>query len=246
MTIQGPGHPVGHRPPQAPRALRPGGRPALTPRRPRRRRVGAPEGLRRTPTSAGCSSSRGWSAASTTGATSTTTRRSGRIDRLYVLWVVLTFGLPFLVGLPGGRPELGARVAGARVGRPDADLRVPARDVRRELGLPHVRAAHLPLSRREPQQLARRRADLRRGLAQQPPRLPQPRRATASTAASSTSPGGRSGRSSGSGSRGTCGCRATSQRERRRTRRRRADADALKALQELGYAVDPGPPARQA
>jgi hypothetical protein len=38
MAMQGPLTPVGHRPPQAPRALRPARRPALTTRRARRLR----------------------------------------------------------------------------------------------------------------------------------------------------------------------------------------------------------------
>ena len=67
-----------------------------------------------------------------------------RIDRLYLLWVVLTFGIPFLIGYLAGGFSLGAGAAGARMGGSDPDLRVSARDLRGELDLPPLGAARLP------------------------------------------------------------------------------------------------------
>ena len=92
------------------------------------------------------------------------------IDRLYIVWVAVTLGLPFLIGYAVGGDRRRAR--GARLGRPDPDLPLPARHLQRELDLPHVRAPGLPLPRPGAEQLARRGPRLRRGLAQQPPRLP--------------------------------------------------------------------------
>ena len=111
------------------------------------------------------------------------------IDRLYLLWVVLTLGIPFAIGYAVGG-HAGSRVRRARLGRPRPDLPLPARDLQRQLDLPHVRARGLPLARRGAQQLARRRARLRRGVAQQPPRVPELGAARSRCAASSTSPGG--------------------------------------------------------
>ena len=92
------------------------------------------------------------------------------VDRLYLLWVVLTLGIPFAIGYVVG--GVGGRRRGARLGRPDPHLPVPARDLRGELDLPHVRAPGLPCPRRVAEQLVRRVPRLRRGLAQQPPRVP--------------------------------------------------------------------------
>ena len=110
------------------------------------------------------------------------------IDRLYLLWVVLTLGLPFLDRLRGRR-HARRRLRRARLGRPDPDLPLPARHVQRELDLPHVRAEGLPLARRGAQQLARRAARLRRGLAQQPPCVPELGAPRAAPPPVSTSPG---------------------------------------------------------
>ena len=60
------------------------------------------------------------------------------IDRLYLLWVVLTLGIPFAIGYAVGG-TLERRPRRARLGRPRADLRLPARDLLGELDLPHVR-----------------------------------------------------------------------------------------------------------
>ena len=124
------------------------------------------------------------------------------IDRLYLLWVVLTLGIPFAIGY-ARRRHLAGRRRGPRLGRADPDLPLPARDVQRELDLPHVRAPGLPLARRGAEQLARRAARLRRGLAQQPPRVPGLGPARPRTGARSTSRGGDPRRSSGSASSGT-------------------------------------------
>ena len=66
---RGPGDLVGRRPPQAPRVLRPGGRPAQPARRPRRGLSGSAARAYSMPTWAGCSSIR-------TAATSSATRRT--------------------------------------------------------------------------------------------------------------------------------------------------------------------------
>ena len=61
-----------------------------------------------TRTSAGSSRPRASSAGSSTGATSTRTGSCEAIDRLYLLWVALTLGLPFLAGyLVGGSWQRG-------------------------------------------------------------------------------------------------------------------------------------------
>ena len=65
------------------------------------------------------------------------------IDRLYLLWVVLSLGIPFAIGYVGGGHPRGGP-GRARLGRPRADLRLPARDLRGELDLPHVRTPRLP------------------------------------------------------------------------------------------------------
>ena len=90
---------------------------------------------------------------------------------MYMLWVVLTLGIPFAIGYAiGGTWQAG--LEGLVWGGLAAGLPLPARDLQRELDLPHVRAPGLPLTRRVAEQLARRAARLRRGLAQQPPRVP--------------------------------------------------------------------------
>ena len=51
------------------------------------------------------------------------------IDRLYLVWVVLTLGIPFGIGY-ARRRHLGARRRGHDLGRAPAHLPLPARDVR--------------------------------------------------------------------------------------------------------------------
>ena len=94
------------------------------------------------------------------------------LDRLYLLWVALSLGIPFLIGYLVGGGSGRARARGDGVGRALPDLPLPARDLLGELDLPHVRAPGVPHARRGPEQLARRAARVRRGLAQQPPRVP--------------------------------------------------------------------------
>ena len=104
-------------------------------------------------------------------ATSTRTASSARSTGSTCSGSALTLGIPFAIGYAiGGTGE--ARDRGPDLGRPRPDLPLPARDVQRELDLPHVRPPRLPLARRVAEQLARRAARLRRGLAQQPPRVP--------------------------------------------------------------------------
>ena len=93
------------------------------------------------------------------------------IDRLYLLWVVLSVGLPFAIGYAVFGTWQGAAL-GAGLGRPDPDLPVPARHVLDQLDLPHVRQAAVPDARREPERLAAGAAVVRRVVAQRPPRLP--------------------------------------------------------------------------
>ena len=181
----GPGHAVGDRPPQAPRALRQARRPALAARRPRRRRLAARCAASCTRTSAGCSRTSAWSrAASTAGPLRGPARPHDRP------------AVPALGRADARHPVRDRLRASAARGRRGVEglvwggliriFLVPARDLQRELDLPHVRAAGLPLARRGAQQLARRAARLRRGLAQQPPRVPglgaaRPRRGGRST-----------------------------------------------------------------
>ena len=94
------------------------------------------------------------------------------VDRLYFVWVAFTFAIPFVIGWAVGGGVGRARAAGDALGRRAADLPVPARHVGRELGLPPLRIARLQDARREPEQPRGRDADVRRGLAQQPPRVP--------------------------------------------------------------------------
>ena len=55
-----------------------------------------------THTSAGCSRPRGWSRAGSTARISTRTGWSARSTALYLLWVVLTLGIPFAIGYAVG------------------------------------------------------------------------------------------------------------------------------------------------
>ena len=155
-----------------------------------------------TRTSAGCSRTSAWSRAGEYGKELYEDRLVRWIDRLYLLWVVPHARDPVRDRLRGRRHVAG-RARGAGLGRPDPDLRLPARHVQRELDLPHVRAQGLPLARRGPEQLARRGARLRRGLAQQPPRLPGLRAARAAALAVRRLVVGDPRRSSGSASSGT-------------------------------------------
>ena len=94
------------------------------------------------------------------------------IDRLYLVWVVLTLGMPFLVGYAVGG-TLAAGVEGLVWG---GLIRI---FLYQHATFSVNSICHMfgrkdyPLARRGTEQLARRTAGLRRGLAQQPPRLPE-------------------------------------------------------------------------
>ena len=105
-------------------------------------------GASSTPTSAGSSRTSGMEQGRDYGKDLYEDRLIRTIDRLYLLWVVLTLGIPFAIGYAVGG-TVSAGVAGARLGRARPDLRLPARDLRRELDLPHVRPAATTASRDE-------------------------------------------------------------------------------------------------
>ena len=69
--------------------------------------------------------------------------------------------------------DVGGRRAGSVVGRAGAGVPGPPRDVERELGVPPVGVAAVPGQGPQPQQPAVRGAGDGRGVAQQPPRLPE-------------------------------------------------------------------------
>ena len=95
------------------------------------------------------------------------------IDRVYLLWVILTFGIPFANRLLRSAARWQAGLEGLVWGGLLRIFALPARDLQRELDLPHVRPQGLPFPRRGAEQLARRDARVRGGLAQQPPRVPR-------------------------------------------------------------------------
>ena len=128
--------------------------------------------LRRTPTSAGSSRTSAWSRAASTARTSTRTGSSRAIDRAVPALGRADARDPVRDRLRGGRHRSAPGSRGSS-GAACPDLPLPARDLQRELDLPHVRPPGLPLARRGAEQLARRAARLRRGLAQQPPRVPR-------------------------------------------------------------------------
>ena len=185
----GAAHAVGHRPPQAPRALRPRGRPALAARR-----------ATATASSGRCSgfvhahvgwmfTNLGMEQGRIYGKDLYEDRLVRTIDRLYLLWVVADARRS-----PSRSATRSAGVAargrGPGLGRARADLPLPARDVQRQLDLPHVRPPRLPRPRRVAQQLADRRcsSSARAGTTTTTPSPPRP--ATGCAASRSTSPGG--------------------------------------------------------
>ena len=193
----GPGHAVGHRPPQAPRALRPG-RATRTPRTSATAPApGAPSRASSTRTSAGSSTS-GWSAASRYGKDLYDDRSCGAIDR-----ALLRSGSSLTLRRSRSRSATSSAGSTSALGLEalvwGGLIRIFAYQhatFSRELDLPHVRPAGLPLPRREPQQLARRARSPSARAGTTTTTRSRPRPGTGSTASSSTSPGGRSGRSS--------------------------------------------------
>ena len=132
----GPGDPVGDRPSPPPRPLRPRRRSAFPP--PARRGL-ARHGQGPLPRPHGVAvHHQGHGAGRHGAAISTRIRSSGRIDRLYVVWLVLGPGAPFALGWAIDRQRATA-ARGVRVGGPGARVRVRPCDLERELDLPHVR-----------------------------------------------------------------------------------------------------------
>ena len=163
-------HPLGRRPPPPPRVHRRGGRPAL-PAHPRRRGLARraqrplalPHGL----------AVRG---PAHVGQALRARPQEGPADPL---------GRQVLPAVGAARPRdpVRARLRAlrrlavrrlhrVRVGRPRARLPAAPRHLERELDLPHVRQQAVRDRGREPRQLDRRDGLARRGLAPQPPRLP--------------------------------------------------------------------------
>ncbi len=181
----GRGHPLGRRPPQAPRLHRRGGRPAQ------------PAHCTAATAGAACSPGSGtrtWAGCST--ASAAPARRYAPDLRKDPLIRRIDSALP-AVGrarprdpvrrrllISGG--ELSRGLTALAVGGPRAHLPPAPRDVERELDLPHVRQAAVRHRGREPQQLGRRARVDGRGLAPLPPRVPdvgapRPPAATSST-----------------------------------------------------------------
>ena len=170
MTMQGPITQWVQRPPQASRPVRQARRPPLPARRPRRRRRRCDPRLRPRTCRMAVLQPRH-------GAGPARTRRTCYDDRVDPLDRPALPPLghaharhPVRDRLPRRR-HLAERCRGPRLGRPHPHLPLPARDVQRELDLSHVRPPRLRLPGRVAQQLVRRRARLRRGVAQQPPRV---------------------------------------------------------------------------
>ena len=108
---RGAGHLVGRRPPQAPRVLRPAGRPAQPARRPRRRSGAARCAACCTRTSAGCSATTSAAARRATRPTCSPTPSIRFVDRTFVVWALAR---------PRARRSRSAwRIGGIARGRPD-------------------------------------------------------------------------------------------------------------------------------
>ena len=176
---RGPGHLVGRRPPQAPRLLRPAGRPAQPARRPRRRLARRAARPRCTRTSAGCSST-------------PSAARKTRYAPDLIADPVVSLRRPHVPpagSLAGLRRAVRARLADRRharrrpdraaVGRRGADARPAPRDLQHQLAVPLLRAPALRHRRRVAQPRVAVALHVRRGVAQQPPRVPDLGRATA-------------------------------------------------------------------
>ena len=184
---RGPGDLVGRRPSQAPCLLR-----QARAIRTARTSITAAACAARcaascTRTSAGCSCTTSAARASGTRptcsrdpvvASSTVRSCSGRVGGLV---------LPFRLGF-ADRRQPRRRADRPAVGRARAAVRAAPPDLQHQLGLPRLRPPALRDRRRVAQRLLARAADVRRGLAQQPPRLPDVRAARAADAGSSTRP----------------------------------------------------------
>ena len=93
------------------------------------------------------------------------------VDRTFFLWAVLGFVVAFALGFAIGG-DLTAGLTGHALGRCGAGVRAPPRHLQHQLALPHVRPPALRDQGRVAQPGLAGAADDGRGLAQQPPRLP--------------------------------------------------------------------------
>ena len=159
-----------------------------------------PSAVSSTRTWAGCSRTWGWSRGASTARTLRQPARPHDRPALPALGRAHA-RVPFLIGYAVGG-TLRGRLRRARLGRPDPDLPLPARDVQRQLDLPHVRPAGL--SPRDEARNNRLVAVLVFGEGWHNNHHAFPSSARhGSCAASSTSPGGSSAASSASASSGT-------------------------------------------
>ena len=167
----GPGHQLGRRPPQAPRAHRRGGRPAQPARRARARASRAPSAGCCTRTSAGSSPTTGARSATATPRTSSRTAACARSTRRFAPLVLARAPGPVRARLADHRRARGWADRAA-VGRPGAHLPAAPRDLVDQLDLPLLRSP--PLRRRGPldQRVVARAAEHGRGVAPQPPHVP--------------------------------------------------------------------------
>ena len=132
---------------------------------------------------------RAWSKVASTARISTRTGWSAGSTGSTSSGSSLSFGIPFAIGYCDRR-RLARRGRGARLGRAAPHLRLPARDLQRELDLPHVRAAGLPLARRGTEQLGRRGCSSSARAGTTTTTRSRRPHDTASCAGSSTRPGG--------------------------------------------------------
>ena len=214
---RGAGHLLGRRPPQAPRVLRPAGRPAQPARRPRlrlARRAARPRPRARR------LAVHPHAARQPQALRARPARRPGRpfVDRTFVLWALGGSWPPFLLGWLDRRRSR-ERPDRPAVGRRRAAARPAPRDVQHQLAVPLLRAQALRHRRRVAQPRVAVAHHVRRGVAQQPPRVPDVGRSRPRPLARSTSPPASSGRSRSSGWRGTSSGSAPSAWRARRYRR---------------------------
>ena len=93
------------------------------------------------------------------------------VDRTFIYWAIGGLLLPFVLGWIDRRHPL-RRLHRPALGRPRPRLRPPPLHLQHQLALPRLRQPRLRDQRRVAQPGADRDPDLGRGLAQQPPRLP--------------------------------------------------------------------------
>ena len=175
-AIEGPGDLLGRRPPQAPRVLRPPGRSAQPARRPRLGLARRAQGASCTRTSAGCSCTRTAAAAARYAPDLIKDPVVSAIDRRFVLCVAggLVAPVPARLRL---RRHAARRLHRHALGRRRARARPASLDVLDQLALPLLRPPPLRHEGRVAQPALARAVHVRRGVAQQPPRVPDVRRA---------------------------------------------------------------------